>query len=56
MHSAFPAEMGEQMTLTSFSDDIIALLMHLGIGIKGNHTGALGLSSGFLEMNGWVNC
>ena len=34
MHSAFPAEMGEQMILTSFGDVIIALLMHLVIGYK----------------------
>ena len=32
MYSAFPTEMGEQMILTSFSDVIIVLLMHLGIG------------------------
>ena len=32
MHSAFPAERGEQTILTSFSDIIIAQLMHLGIG------------------------
>ena len=31
MHSAFPAEMGEQMILTSFGDVIISQLMHLGI-------------------------
>ena len=34
MHSAFPAEMGEQMILTSFSDIIIILLLHLGIEYK----------------------
>ena len=34
MCSAFPAEMGEQMILTSFSDVIIAWLVHLGIGYK----------------------
>ena len=34
MHSAFPAEMGEQMILTSFGDVIITLLRHLGIGYK----------------------
>ena len=34
VHSAFPAEMGEQMILMSFGDVIIALLMHLGIGYK----------------------
>ena len=34
MHSAFPTEMGEQMTLTSFGDIIIFLLVHLGIGYK----------------------
>ena len=32
MHSAFPADTGRQMILTSFSDIIIAELMHLGIG------------------------
>ena len=34
MHSAFPAEMGEQMILMSFSDVIIAQLMHVGIGYE----------------------
>ena len=34
MYSAFPAEMGEQMTLTSFDDVIIILHMHWGIGYK----------------------
>ena len=34
MCSAFPTEMGEQMILMSFSDVIIAQLMHLGIGYK----------------------
>ena len=34
MYSAFPTEMGEQTILMSFSDIIIALLMHLGIGYK----------------------
>ena len=34
MHSAFPAEMGEQMILMSFSDTIIIQLMHFGIGYK----------------------
>ena len=34
MHSAFPAEMGEQTILTSFSEVIITQLMHLGIGYK----------------------
>ena len=32
MHSAFPTEMGEQTILMSFSDVIIAQLMHLEIG------------------------
>ena len=34
MHSAFSTEMGEQTILMSFSDVIIGLLMHLGIGYK----------------------
>ena len=34
MHSAVPAEMGEQMILTSFGDVIITLLVHLGIEYK----------------------
>ena len=34
MCSAFPTEMGEKTILTSFSDVIITLLMHLGIGYK----------------------
>ena len=34
MCSAFPTEMGEQMTLTSFGDVIIFLLVHLVIGYK----------------------
>ena len=34
MHSAFPAEMGEQMNMTLFGDVIIILFVHLGIGYK----------------------
>ena len=56
MHSAFPTEMGEQMILMSFSDTIIAQLMHLGIRYKRKVHKSLGLSSGFLELNDWVNC
>ena len=42
MHSAFPTEMGEQMTLMSFGDVIIFLLMHLGIGYKRKAPKSLG--------------
>ena len=35
MCNAFPTEMGKQMILTSFSDVIIAWLVHWGKGIKG---------------------
>ena len=55
MHNAFPTEMGEQMTLTSFSDVIVAWLVHWGKAIKEKHARALGLSSGFLELNVSVN-
>ena len=42
MHSAFPTEMGEQTTLTSFGDVITFLLMHLGIGYKRKACNSLG--------------
>ena len=42
MHSAFPNEMVEQMTLTSFGDIIIFLLVHLGIGYKRKACKSLG--------------
>ena len=42
MCNAFPTEMGEQMILISFSDIIITLLMHLGIGYKRKACKSLG--------------
>ena len=43
MCNAFPAEIGEQMILTLFSDVIITWLVHWGKGIRGKHTRASGL-------------
>ena len=51
MCNGLPAEKGEQMILTSFSDVITTWLVHLGEGIKGKHTRASALLSGFLELN-----
>ena len=56
MHNAFPTEMGEQMTLMSFSDVIVAWLVHWGKGIKEKCARASGLLSGFLELNILINC
>ena len=44
------------MILTSFSGVTNVLLMHQGGGISGKCAGALGLSSGFLELNILVTC
>ena len=56
MCNAFPTEMGEQTILMSFSDVIIAQLMHLGIGYKRKvHKSFRAVIWVFLELNGWVN-
>ena len=56
MCSCFPTEKVEQMIVTSF-DDITKISHAIGEGtIYEKQAQASGLSSGFSELNGWVNC
>ena len=54
MHSAFPAEIGEQMILMSFDDIIIILLMHPGIGYKRKASKSLGAVVVWVSGTEWL--